>query len=350
MINRQALIGLIGANVMKSLSPALHIDAFAAAGITGHDGLLSLEIFNDPFRAGSARGVAIDGHRSLLYLLDQLSARAGNAPSPPPRGRCPGTEFIESTLEEASKPASPHPPAERSPYTMTASYAPRDWAGQPAYLAPDYKSTVLRGPSRPPVRLEQTLSELTGPIPGPETVTGHDADLTRNGRRNGEPLGERIIVAGRVLGDDGVPVPNTMLEIWQANAAGRYLHTADQHDAPIDPNFFGGGRCVTDANGEYRFMTIRPGAYPWPNHHNAWRPNHIHFSLLGPSFLTRLVTQMYFPGDPLLDLDPIFLSTPAGTRNLLVADFTLDLTEPNYALGYRFDIVLRGRHATPMEG
>ena len=237
-----------------------------------------------------------------------------------------------------------------SSYTPRETYAPRDWAGQPATIAPDYKSTLLRGPTKPPVRLKQTLSELTGPIPGPETVTGHDADLTRNGRRNGEPLGERIVVAGRVLGDDGKPLPNTVLEIWQANAAGRYLHTADQHDAPLDPNFFGGGRCVTDAKGEYRFMTIKPGAYPWPNHHNGWRPNHIHVSLFGSGFLTRLVTQMYFPGDPLLDLDPIFLATPAETRHLLIANFTLDLTEPNYALGYRFDIVLRGRHATPMEG
>ena len=233
---------------------------------------------------------------------------------------------------------------------MTHSFPPRDWAGQPAYIAPDYKSTLLRGPAKPLIPLKQTLSEQTGPVFGAESVTGHDADLTRNGRRNGEPLGERIIVAGRVLDEDGRPIPSTLLEIWQANAAGRYIHHTDRHDAPIDPNFFGGGRCATDASGQYRFMTVKPGAYPWPNHHNAWRPSHIHFSLFGAGFAARLVTQMYFPGDPLLDLDPIFLATPAATRALLVADFTLDLTEPGHALGYRFDIVLRGAAATPMEG
>jgi protocatechuate 3,4-dioxygenase, beta subunit len=232
---------------------------------------------------------------------------------------------------------------------MTETMEPRDWAGQPSYIAPDYKSTVLRGPTKPLIPLPASLSELTGPVYGQESVTGNDADLTRNGRRNGEPLGERIIVAGKVLDGDGRPVPNTLVEVWQANACGRYIHEADQHDAPIDPNFFGGGRCVTDANGVYRFLTIKPGAYPWGNHANAWRPNHIHFSLFGGSFASRLVTQMYFPGDPLLDLDPIFLATPPETRHLLVSKFTLDLTEPNYALGYEFNIVLRGRHATPME-
>jgi len=233
---------------------------------------------------------------------------------------------------------------------MTETFSPRDWAGQPAYIAPDYKSTPLRGPTQKPIRLAQTMSDITGPVYGHESVTGDDADLTVNGRRNGEPLGERIVVAGRVLDEDGRPVPNALLEIWQANAAGRYIHLVDQHDAPIDPNFFGGGRCVTDAEGRYQFKTIKPGAYPWGNHHNAWRPNHIHFSLFGPSFVTRLVTQMYFPGDPLLDLDPIFLATPAETRNLLISTFSLGVTQPNYALGYEFDIVLRGRGATPMEG
>jgi protocatechuate 3,4-dioxygenase, beta subunit len=232
---------------------------------------------------------------------------------------------------------------------MTETFTARDWAGQPAYLAPDYKSTPLRSPSKPLIPLPQTLSEITGPVYGHESVTGDDADLTRNGRRNGEPLGERIIVTGRVLGDDGKPLPNTLLEIWQANACGRYVHKADQHDAPLDPNFLGGGRCVTDANGVYKFLTVKPGAYPWGNHTNAWRPNHIHFSLFGPSFVTRLVTQMYFPGDPLLDLDPIFLATPAATRHLLISQFSLDVTEAGYALGYTFDIVLRGRNATPME-
>jgi len=232
---------------------------------------------------------------------------------------------------------------------MTEQIAPRDWAGQPAYIAPEYKSTPLRGPTKPLIPIPQSLSEITGPVYGHESVTGHDADLTMNGRRNGEPLGERIVVSGRVLDENGRPQPNTLLEIWQANAAGRYIHIVDQHDAPIDPNFFGGGRCVTDRDGRYRFLTMKPGAYPWGNHHNAWRPNHIHFSLFGPSFLSRLVTQMYFPGDPLLELDPIFLASPAETRHLLVSRFNLDLTEPNYALGYEFDIVLRGRNATPME-
>ena len=140
-----------------------------------------------------------------------------------------------------------------------------------------------------------------------------------------------------------------MIEIWQPNAAGRYIHIVDQHDAPIDPNFHGGGRCVTDTEGRYRFTSIKPGAYPWGNHANGWRPAHIHFSLFWPSFVTRLVTQMYFPGDPLLDLDPIYNSTPEGARERLIAEFSLDLTEPEWALGYAFDLVLRGRSATPME-
>ena len=172
--------------------------------------------------------------------------------------------------------------------------------------------------------------------------------MTKNAQVNGEPLGERIVVAGRVLDEDGRPLPNTLLEVWQANAAGRYIHKNDQHDAPLDPNFRGSGRCVTDADGRYRFYSIKPGAYPWGNHPNGWRPNHIHFSLFGPSFVTRLVTQMYFPGDPLLDLDPIYKSSPEGRRELMVSKFDLDVTEPEFALGYTFDIVLRGRNATPM--
>lgn len=226
---------------------------------------------------------------------------------------------------------------------------PRDWSSQPAYVHPPYKSTVLRGPTKPLIPIRQTLSELTGPVYGHDSVGTLDADLTKNGRRNGEPLGERIVVTGRVLDGRGRPVPDTLLEIWQANAAGRYIHKVDQHDAPIDPNFFGGGRSVTDAEGRYRFYTVKPGAYPWGNHHNAWRPNHIHISLFGPSFLSRLVTQMYFPGDPLLDLDPIYLSAPAGARERLVAKFSLDVTEPGFALGYVFDIVLRGASETPFE-
>lgn len=227
------------------------------------------------------------------------------------------------------------------------TYRARDWGTQPAYLVPEYRSTPLRAPTRPLIPLAQSLSEITGPVYGHDSVGPLDADLTLNGRRAGDPIGERIIVTGRVLDEDGRPVPDTLIEVWQANACGRYIHAVDQHDAPIDPNFFGGGRCVTDADGRYRFKTIKPGAYPWGNHHNAWRPNHIHFSLFGPSFLTRLVTQMYFPGDPLLLIDPIYNSAPADARRLMVSTFSIDITEPEHALGYVFDIVLRGRRATP---
>ena len=230
------------------------------------------------------------------------------------------------------------------------SYAPRDWGSHPPHIHPAYKSTPLRGPTKPLIPLKQTLSELSGPVYGHESVGKLDADLTKNGRKNGEPLGERIIVSGRVLDEDGRPQPNTLIEIWQANAAGRYIHKVDQHDAPLDPNFFGGGRCVTDSEGRYRFTSVKPGAYPWGNHYNAWRPNHIHFSLFGPSFVTRLVTQMYFPGDPLLALDPIYLGTPAGARERLISKFSIETTEPGFALGYAFDFVLRGRKQTPVEG
>jgi len=232
---------------------------------------------------------------------------------------------------------------------MTDSLAPRDWQSHPPFINADYKSSVLRGPSKPLVPLPASLSEITGPVYGHERVRELDADLTRNGITNGEPLGERIVVEGRVLDDNGRPQPNTLIEIWQANAAGRYIHRNDDHLAPIDPNFFGGGRCVTDDQGRYRFLTVKPGAYPWGNHANAWRPNHIHFSLFGPSFATRLITQMYFPGDPLLDLDPIFMGVPDGARERLVSTFSLDVTQEGHALGYAFDIVLRGLDETPME-
>ena len=233
---------------------------------------------------------------------------------------------------------------------MTAQpYKPRDWSAQPPYIFPDYRSTPLRGPTKPLIPLKATLSELTGPVYGHDALHPLDDDLTRNAARNGEPLGERIIVTGRVLDEDGRPVPHSLVEVWQANAAGRYIHKVDQHDAPIDPNFLGAGRCVTDENGNYRFKTIKPGAYPWGNHHNAWRPQHIHFSLFGPSFVTRLVTQMYFPGDPLLALDPIYNSAPEGARDRMISIFSIDITEPDYALGYVWDIVLRGRRETPME-
>jgi protocatechuate 3,4-dioxygenase beta subunit len=218
----------------------------------------------------------------------------------------------------------------------------------PPYLHPDYRATRTRAPSRPLIILPHTLSEVTGPIYGHERVGELDHDLTR--QHEGEPLGERIIVAGRVLEGDGHPVPGTLLEVWQCNAAGRYIHAVDQHPAPLDPNFTGAGRCMTDSEGRYRFVTIKPGAYPWANHHNAWRPAHIHFSLFGPAFATRLVTQMYFPGDPLFGQDPIFNSVrEPRDRERMIAAFDLDATVPEWALAYRWDIVLRGREATPME-
>jgi protocatechuate 3,4-dioxygenase beta subunit len=218
----------------------------------------------------------------------------------------------------------------------------------PPYLAPDYLATRKRAPLRPLILLPHTLSELTGPVYGHESVTPEDADLTR--RHAGEPLGERIIVTGRVIDEAGRPVSNTLIELWQANAAGRYVHVRDNHPAPLDPNFTGAGRVVTDADGRYTFTTIKPGAYPWRNHTNAWRPAHIHFSLFGPTFLSRLVTQMYFPGDPLLALDPIYQSIPdQRARERLISAFDLDTTKPEWALGYRFDIVLRGNGSTPFE-
>lgn len=223
----------------------------------------------------------------------------------------------------------------------------RDWASHPPLIYPDYKSTRLRGPTQPLTPLRPTLSEVTGPAFDGNALGPVDHDLTRNAVKNGAPLGEQIVLSGQVLDEEREPVPGALVEIWQANAAGRYTHRVDQHEAPLDPNFFGAGRAVTDAAGRYRFRTIKPGAYPWGNHHNAWRPNHIHFSVLGPCIATRLVTQMYFPGDPLLDLDPIFLGVPAAARERLIADFSLALTEPGIALGYSFDIVVRGAQRTP---
>lgn len=227
--------------------------------------------------------------------------------------------------------------------------SPRDWDSHSPYVYPPYRSTVLRGPTKPLVPLKAALSDLAAPVYGQDDLGELDHDLTRNARRNGEPLGERIIVTGRVTDERGRPVRDTLVEIWQANAAGRYIHKVDRHDAPIDPNFLGAGRCLTDAQGRYRFVSIKPGAYPWGNHPNAWRPNHIHFSLFGQHLAARLVTQMYFPGDPLLALDPIFQGTPAAARERLVSRFSIDVTQPDVALGYEFDIVLRGPDETPME-
>ncbi len=219
---------------------------------------------------------------------------------------------------------------------------------QPESFYPDYRSTRLRAPSQPLILLPHTLSEITGPVFGDSEVDPKDNDLTVH--HFGEPLGERIIVKGRVIDDGGRPVPNSLIEIWQANAAGRYAHKKDNHPAPLDPNFLGTGRTLTDQTGYYSFVTIKPGAYPWGNHDNAWRPAHIHFSLFGPAFVTRLVTQMYFPGDPLLAYDPILQSIPDERARLrMVSRFDLGTTKPEWALGYRFDIVLRGRESTPFE-
>ena len=226
------------------------------------------------------------------------------------------------------------------PYPPAGTHPPND--------SPGYRSTILRHPKEPLVIIPHTLSELTGPVyPYGRMETG-DNDLTR--QHAGEPLGERIIVQGRVLDEDGRPIRNTLVEVWQANAAGRYAHRVDGHPAPLDPNFSGAGRTVTDEEGRYRFVTIRPGAYPWRNHPNAWRPAHIHFSLFGTSFLSRLITQMYFPGDPLMPIDPVMNSIPdPRARQRLISTFDIDVTEPEWALGYTFDIVLRGSNATPME-
>jgi protocatechuate 3,4-dioxygenase, beta subunit len=218
----------------------------------------------------------------------------------------------------------------------------------PPLLYPDYRSTRLRAPGEPLVLHPASLSEVTGPIFGDGRLTDSDADLTR--QHAGEPLGQRIVVTGRVLGSDGKPLSGQLVEIWQANAAGRYNHVVDTWDAPLDPNFDGGGRCLTDEDGTYRFVTVMPGAYPWGNHPNAWRPRHIHFSLFGRAFTERLITQMYFPGDPLFPFDPIFNSIrDERARQRLVSDFDLELTTPDWALGFRFDIVLGGREPTPLE-
>ncbi len=234
--------------------------------------------------------------------------------------------------------------------TELSEYQSIDRAIHPPNLHPAYTSTVLRAPRQPLVPLRQSLSELTGPVYGPEAIRPLDDDLTRNAVKTGEPIGERILVVGRVLDDTGRPIPNALVEVWQANAAGRYAHQVDRHPAPLDPNFSGGGRCLTNERGEYRFTTIRPGAYPWRNHNNAWRPAHIHFSIFGVNFLQRLVTQMYFPGDPLLPLDPIFNSVPdAAARQRLIAAYDHATTQPEWALGYGFDLVVCGPRQTSFE-
>jgi protocatechuate 3,4-dioxygenase beta subunit len=219
---------------------------------------------------------------------------------------------------------------------------------QPEYNDRGYRSTIKRSPTRPLILLPHTMSEVTGPVFGYDKIKPGDNDLTSH--HASEPLGERIFVSGRVLDENSRPVRSALIEIWQANAAGRYHHKNDTHNAPLDPNFTGYGRVMTDDLGHYSFTTIKPGAYPWLNHYNAWRPQHIHLSLFGAGILTRLVTQMYFPGDPLLDEDPIYNSIPdEKARRRLISQFDWETTVPLFGLGYHFDIVLRGRESTPME-
>jgi len=232
--------------------------------------------------------------------------------------------------------------------TTVTGYRRPYFQSQPPYLYPPYSSTVKRSPSRPLVLLPHTLSEVTGPVFGYDDVKPTDNDLTR--QHDGDPLGERIVVSGRVLDENSRPVAHALVELWQANASGRYRHAVDDHDAPLDPNFTGCGRALTDSEGRYRFVTIKPGAYPWRNHYNAWRPAHLHFSLFGLGLVQRLVTQMYFPGDPLLAYDPMYNSVPdEKARVRMISTFDWENTIPDIALAFRYDIVLRGRDATPME-
>jgi protocatechuate 3,4-dioxygenase, beta subunit len=234
----------------------------------------------------------------------------------------------------------------RAPIERVADGA--DGTVNPPYLYPSYRSTRLRSPLRPFVMLPESMHDPSGPVYGDGPLAESDGDLTR--QHAGEPLGERIIVTGRVLDGSGNPVRNALIELWQANAAGRYIHERDQHPAPLDPNFTGAGRCLTGDDGTYRFTTVKPGAYPWQNHPNAWRPAHIHLSIFGRAFTDRLVTQMYFPGDPLFAADPIFQSVrDPRVRERLIAALDWETTTPEWALGYRFDIVLGGRDRTPIE-
>jgi protocatechuate 3,4-dioxygenase beta subunit len=234
--------------------------------------------------------------------------------------------------------------------TDPTGYRPVPAGTNPPLAFEGYKSTALRAPSQAPVILRDRLTEVTGPLFGDSAHLRGPSDHDLTAQHSDEPIGQRILVFGRVLDSDGRAVPDTLVEVWQANAAGRYAHVVDNWPAPLDPNFTGGGRVVTDSAGHYSFTTIKPGAYPWGNHHNAWRPAHIHFSLFGRAFTQRLVTQMYFPDDPLFAQDPIYNSVPdEAARRRMISTFDLEATKPNRALAYRFDIVLRGREQSVFE-
>lgn len=227
---------------------------------------------------------------------------------------------------------------------------PWDRALQPPAFTPGYKTSVLRSPRQALLSLHNSLSEVTGPVFGPDDLGPLDNDLILNYAQTGEPIGERIIVHGRVLDENARPVPHTLVEFWQANAGGRYRHKKDTYIAPIDPNFGGCGRCLTDENGSYFFRTVKPGPYPWRNHINSWRPAHIHFSVFGSGFVQRLVTQMYFEGDPLIPICPIVQTIPdKDAIDRLIAPLDLNASIPMDMLAYQFDIVLRGSRSTPFE-
>lgn len=225
----------------------------------------------------------------------------------------------------------------------------RRWQDMPATTFKDYKSSVARAPQHPPVKVDDWDPSLNLRPVWPALAEG-EADLTTNARVNGEPIGERLILEGKLTDEAGRPVPGALIEIWQANAAGRYIHREELHPAPLDPNFLGAGRAITGADGGYRFVTIKPGSYPWGNHRNAWRPAHIHFAIFGAGIAQRLVTQMYFPGDPTLPYDPIFNAIPdPAVRNRLISRFSMEETIPNWAHCYQFDICLGSATATLFE-
>jgi protocatechuate 3,4-dioxygenase beta subunit len=235
---------------------------------------------------------------------------------------------------------------------MTDDIEYRDYekGSQPPYLTPNYQSTRIRSPKNPQYKLPRTLTETTGPLFTQDDASAADCDLATSA--NGQAaLGQLMYMDGVITDEDGRPAANTLIEIWQANAAGRYAHVVDQRDAPLDPNFAGSGRAVTGEDGHYRFLTIKPGAYPVPGYVNYWRPPHIHISLYGPSFMSRMITQCYFPGDPLNELDHILQGVPdAKARNRLIMKFDPSVGVNAHALGFRLDLVIRGRRATPMVG